>query len=370
MFPFSDSGIPQKHVALPSPEEAKELADRVEEAFLQALAEKENSLAKKTPPTADMLREARNAALTCLSEPVAMVMENFFSVAGERENFFAPFFADEIPSGRLAAIAAAGSLGGMLLLEPLATYLLHIPKMGLFLGAPLGAWLLLKLCLFLGENPGLWRGLFAALGVATLADLAGFGPITLAKRLFGAPFGGGKTRRLLLYGGALFLLFLCRPRKIFRRHEAAAALKNSVRAALNAEERALQALPPPPTSPGKSNSPTALDALSRLAGPLEDLAAAAQSLPEGTEQDGTLRAAATYLLQEASLAGYSLEPLSPDPGAESDPETPLVWSDDLAARFETFGHILPGDPVRVERKPVLWNGQVLSKGLLRKRRVQ
>ncbi len=57
MFPFSNSGIPEKRVALPSTEEAKELADRVEEAFLQALAEKENSLTRKMPPTADMLRE-------------------------------------------------------------------------------------------------------------------------------------------------------------------------------------------------------------------------------------------------------------------------------------------------------------------------
>jgi|GEM_PF-1846856 len=369
MFPFSDSGIPEKRVALPSVEGAKELADRVEEAFLQALAEKENSLTRKTPPTADMLREARNTALACLSEPVAMVMENSFSVASEQENSFAPFFADEIPSGRLAAIAAAGSLGGMLLLEPLATYLLHIPKMGLFLGAPLGAWLLPKLCFFLEENSHLRRGLLAALGVATLADLTGFGPTALVKRLFGVPSGGGKTRRLFLYGGILFLFFLCRPRKVFRRHEAAAALKNSVRAALDAEGRALQALPPPPTSPEKSASLTALDVLSRLAGPLEDLAAATQAPPEGAERDGTLRAAAAHLVQEAALAGYSLEPSPSDPDAESAPETPLAWSEDLATHFKTFGHILPGDPVRVERKPVLWNGQVLSKGLLRKRRV-
>ena len=369
MFPFSNSGIPEKRVALPSTEEAKELADRVEEAFLQALAEKENSLTRKMPPTADMLREARNTALACLSEPVAMVMENSFSVASERENSFAPFFADEIPSGRLAAIAAAGSLGGMLLLEPLATYLLHIPKMGLFLGAPLGAWLLPKLCLYLEENSDLRRGLLAALGIATLADLTGFGPVALAKRLFGVHSGRGKTRRLFLYGGILFLFFFCRPRKVFRRHEAAAALKNSVRTALDAEGRALQALPPPPTSPEKSASLAALDVLSRLAGPLEDLAAATQAPPEGAERDGTLRAAAAHLVQEAALAGYSLEPSPSDPDAASAPETPLAWSEDLATHFETFGHILPGDPVRVERKPVLWNGQVLSKGLLRKRRV-
>jgi hypothetical protein len=369
MVPFFDSSASQRRLSLPSAEKTRELADRVEEVFLRALAEKENSLTRTTPPTEDMLREARNTALACLPESVAALVAESFSVTSDKEHSFTPFFADEIPSGRLAAIAAVGSLGGMLLLEPLATYLLHIPKMGLFLGAPLGAWLLPKLCLFLGENSPLRRGLLAALGLATLADLTEFGPTTLVKRLFGVPSGGGKTRRLFLYGSVFLLLFLCRPRKVFRRHEAAAALKNSVRAALNAEERASQALLPSPTSPEKSPSLTALEVLARLAGPLEDLAIATQAPPEGAERDGTLRDAAAHLVQEAALAGYDLGNSFSKSNTASTQEIPLVWSDDLATRFETFGHILPGDPVRIELRPVLWNGQVLSKGLLRKRRV-
>jgi hypothetical protein len=44
----------------------------------------------------------------------------------------------------------------------------------------------------------------------------------------------------------------------------------------------------------------------------------------------------------------------------------IVWYASLAGRYEMFGHINEGDSVRVERKPVVLEGQVMERGLVRK----
>ena len=45
---------------------------------------------------------------------------------------------------------------------------------------------------------------------------------------------------------------------------------------------------------------------------------------------------------------------------------PLVWHASLAGQYEMFGHITDGDPVRIERKPVILEGKVMERGLVRK----
>ncbi len=44
----------------------------------------------------------------------------------------------------------------------------------------------------------------------------------------------------------------------------------------------------------------------------------------------------------------------------------MVWKGTLAGKYETFGHIVEGDRVTVERPPVVFEGEVVERGLVRK----
>ena len=44
----------------------------------------------------------------------------------------------------------------------------------------------------------------------------------------------------------------------------------------------------------------------------------------------------------------------------------LTWKPDLQTRYETFGHIVEGDQVMVERPAVILGGRIVQRGLVRK----
>jgi len=81
----------------------------------------------------------------------------------------------------------------------------------------------------------------------------------------------------------------------------------------------------------------------------------------------SLPVVAHELIQEAKNSGFEgLE--GPPAFLESGREEKeiLTWSPDLAGRYETFGHITEGDRVTVERPAVVFGGQVVQRGLVRK----
>ncbi len=83
-------------------------------------------------------------------------------------------------------------------------------------------------------------------------------------------------------------------------------------------------------------------------------------------QDG-LAVTADEVIQVARNLGF--EGLDGQPefmaSAQGACET-LVWHASLAGQYEMFGHITDGDSVRVERKPVVLEGKMMSRGLVRK----
>jgi hypothetical protein len=44
----------------------------------------------------------------------------------------------------------------------------------------------------------------------------------------------------------------------------------------------------------------------------------------------------------------------------------LTWKPDLQTKYETFGYIVEGDRVMVERPAVILGGRVVQRGLVRK----
>ena len=81
----------------------------------------------------------------------------------------------------------------------------------------------------------------------------------------------------------------------------------------------------------------------------------------------TLPVVAHELIQEAKNSGFEdLEGLPAFLEKEPAERETLSWTPDLQNKYETFGHIVEGDPVLVERPAVILGGQVMQRGLVRK----
>ncbi len=86
----------------------------------------------------------------------------------------------------------------------------------------------------------------------------------------------------------------------------------------------------------------------------------------GTPRE-SLPVVADELIQEAK--NYGFEGLDGPAlfSVERDrPRDTIVWNSGLGAKYETFGHIVEGDRVTVERSPVVFEGKVVERGLVRK----
>jgi len=83
----------------------------------------------------------------------------------------------------------------------------------------------------------------------------------------------------------------------------------------------------------------------------------------------SLPVAADELIQEARNCGF--EGLEGSPAflsAAKDEQNVIAWTNDLLTKYETFGDLTEGDKVRIERKPVIFDGNVMERGLVRKLR--
>ena len=83
--------------------------------------------------------------------------------------------------------------------------------------------------------------------------------------------------------------------------------------------------------------------------------------------EGALAVQADEVIQVARNLGFEgLDGPSEFMAATEAGGETLTWSAGLAGQYERFGHITDGDSVRVERKPVVLDGKVMSRGLVRK----
>jgi hypothetical protein len=81
----------------------------------------------------------------------------------------------------------------------------------------------------------------------------------------------------------------------------------------------------------------------------------------------SLPVVAHELIQEAKNSGFEgLEGLPAFLGSTREEKQVLAWKPDLQGKYETFGHIVEGDQVVVERQAVILGGQIVQRGLVRK----
>jgi hypothetical protein len=81
----------------------------------------------------------------------------------------------------------------------------------------------------------------------------------------------------------------------------------------------------------------------------------------------SLPVVADELIQEARNCGF--EGLDGSPAflsSASGEQSMFTWTKDLLDKYEAFGDIAEGDQVRVERLPVVFDGSVIERGLVRK----
>jgi hypothetical protein len=81
----------------------------------------------------------------------------------------------------------------------------------------------------------------------------------------------------------------------------------------------------------------------------------------------SLPVVAHELIQEAKNSGFAgLEGLPAFLDNARAERQVLTWKPDLQTKYETFGYIVEGDRVVVEREPAILDGQVVQRGLVRK----
>lgn len=76
---------------------------------------------------------------------------------------------------------------------------------------------------------------------------------------------------------------------------------------------------------------------------------------------------ADELIQAAKNCGFEgLDGPAVFAGQSSGAQETVVWSRALQSQYETFGHVVEGDRVTVERAPVVFEGEIVERGLVRK----
>jgi len=260
----------------------------------------------------------------------------------------APHVTEELPPSRLALAAAVGAVAGTLLITPITEYLLRMPDVGLLVGPPIGAFAMVLAIWQSARNKWLRRSLMVALGVATVAEVYLMfrgGLLGGLWRKLGGKRGG--LKRVALYVAILFVLLLARPRPRIDRARQERVVRATVEQWLDGATITLGLLASAARDVQDEDDHAVLAALAQRAMSLGDLPA--EQLPAAVEEFG----------QELRNLGFE---------ASADDEHAMIWQDDCAERYKTFGLVEAGDEVIVERQAVIFHGQVRSKGLVRKRR--
>jgi hypothetical protein len=219
-------------------------------------------------------------------------------------------------TGRIAAGAAVGSVAGMAILTPLFRLAFDMQDVGLVVGAPLGA-----MC--------------AAVLVARLSRSRFLSK--LLPRVFRA------TERPPGYD-----------RKNHERF-----VRSSIEQWLTQSVALLTTL-------CYSRSPKTELAADRESA-FHRIAKLIYSLHDASSE--SLSVVADELIREARNCGF--EGLEGPPAflsSTASEQTVLTWTEDLLSRYEPFGDVAEGDRVRVERRPLVFGGAVVERGLVRKLR--
>ncbi len=269
---------------------------------------------------------------------------------------------------RLAFVALIGGFLGLFLLTPPMLYLLKMRDLGLFLGGPLGAFAFVWLSLRLTEDNFLRNTLGAALGVAVTTEIFLFlqqsNPLgQLWSRLSGQPQQSA-VKRFLMYALGFFLLLLSKKEQRLDHERYAEQINAHIEIWVAALFKCIHLYH------GRSEADATPSPQQKL---VKGLGSLILQLHQSSAE--TLATAAHELIIESKNLGFEgihgeSRFLSTEATATKDTSPPspktFLWDEEHAASHEAFGAIEIGDLVQEEKAPVIFQGIIRKKGLVRK----
>ncbi len=269
---------------------------------------------------------------------------------------------DRIQPARVALAALLGAVLGMMLLAPACRLLLDMRDVGLFVGAPAGAFILVLAIWKTSESKAVRGLLMAGLGAATVLELWQIlRPRGVFSRVWGRragrPSKAGRLGRVAVYLALMLLVAFTRRRPYYGRDQYLQTVRTTIEHWLDGAIGVLVCLLRAEFADASrtKDRKAALRTLGRRIVEIHE--ATSEALPD----------AAHELIVEAKNVGFG--------GLDGEPnflcagrQKTTVWTHELAASYAQFGHIEPGDPVLIEHEPVIFDGEVQEKGLVRKLR--
>ena len=298
---------------------------------------------------ADSTADGHSEALALAIEPIAPPLK-----------IPTPCMSWQLRASKVAVAALVGTVVGMLILTPLLRLALGLEEtVGMVLGGPLGAFCMVWVVRRTSQIPWLRKTLQAGMAAAAVADT------TIA--VVRGKGAWGVVKRVCAYIATAFVLRYITAEPTYDR----AAHKKAVEHALEqwSHEAVVLLICLSPGCLAKAKLKADPEAvIRRLA---KHFYALHGCSPE------QLPVAVSELLQEARNTGFegldgeplfgsATAPPAESTGASADSGTPTLWTTRMSLEYETYGHITEGDPVTVERLPIVLNGEILEKGMVRK----
>ncbi len=263
----------------------------------------------------------------------------------------------EVRTPILCVIAAIGAVLGFLFGGWLARVVLQIPvESGLMFGAPIGAALGVLGVMFLANNETLRNRILLGLGIAGGIDVA----LQIFKGFIPWPTGGKVSflKRLVLYAVLAVAVFLSRREKVCDREHYRKEVESIVDEWLHSALAVIavltfkvQSLETSPFIPHAEDTET-----------LTEIVSIAKKLKQAPSEDVSI--VIDELAQELATHGFEIETESPT--GMSSVEQTLIWDDSLSEQYKPFGILHAGDSVRVVKEPVIRDGVIEEKGVVKK----
>ena len=257
----------------------------------------------------------------------------------------------------ICVIAAVGAVLGMVLGGwVVKNFLDNVPvELGYILGAPAVSALALGFVLLVATNETVRNRILFGLGIVGGIDIA----LQIFKGFLPWPILGGKlafAKRLLLYGMIGFILFVSRRENICDHNHYRSEVEGIVEQWLHSAMAIIavltfkvESLEDNPFHPKQGDSQS-----------LVDIAGIAQNLKQAAPDD--LPIYTNMLIQKLQTRGFLVTDESQTESVSS-----LIWEESMREQYQTAGIIREGDTIKIEKEPILRNGIVEQKGLVRKK---
>jgi hypothetical protein len=272
----------------------------------------------------------------------------------------------ELIGWRIALAAVVGTIGGGILFSAIFRLLMGNPDLGIIIGGPLGAFLVVMAMWKTSRSKKIRRIIQSLLGVTSLAEiwltfsgLSGLGG--LWRSLLGKPaFKGffGLFKRIFVYLGLIFLLNLAIRKPVFEIQDHELLAREYLDIWIKSAVLKLHLLITE-VKPEEKEEPVNEKLL------LKDLASYLYRLHHSAPE--LLPITASELIIHArnlGLEGLEKEPVFISGSTQQEPV--ITWEKSLTEKYNLVGVIEEGDKVNVEEPPVIYQGKIIQKGLVRK----